>query len=54
MSDTELDEILGMSHRILVMRQGSIIQEFKHKGTDKAEVMRYVSGDINNKKQRKD
>jgi ABC-type sugar transport system ATPase subunit len=43
---SEIDEVIGLSHRILVMRQGSIIKEFQHRQVEKAEVIRYVSGDI--------
>jgi len=46
-NSSEIDEVLGLSHRILVMRQGRIIKEFSHQEADKSEVMRYVSGDIN-------
>jgi ABC-type sugar transport system ATPase subunit len=38
--------VLGLSNRILVMRQGRIIKEFAHQDAAKVEVMRYVSGDI--------
>lgn len=43
---SEIDEVLGLSHRIMVMRQGKIIKEFQHEQADKVEVVRYVSGDI--------
>ena len=46
LSSSEIDEVLNLSQRVLVMRQGSIIKEFTHKEADKAEVMRYVSGDL--------
>ena len=46
LNSSEIDEVLGLSHRVLVMRQGRIIKEFLHNEADKAEVMRYVSGDI--------
>jgi ABC-type sugar transport system ATPase subunit len=45
-SSSEIDEVLGLSNRILVMRLGRIIREFAHEHASKAEVMRYVSGDI--------
>jgi len=45
-NSSEIDEVLGLSNRILVMRQGQIIREFAHQDATKAEVMRYVSGDI--------
>lgn len=46
LNSSEIDEVLGLSHRVLVMRQGQIVKEFSHEAADKAEVMRYVSGDI--------
>ncbi len=49
-TSSEFDEVLGLSHRIIVMRQGKIIQEFNHKEASKAEILRYVSGDIDNNK----
>jgi ABC-type sugar transport system ATPase subunit len=45
-NSSEIDEVLGLSNRILVMRQGRIIKEFAHQDAAKVEVMRYVSGDI--------
>lgn len=45
-NSSEIDEVLGLSSRILVMRQGRVIREFAHEDASKAEVMRYVSGDI--------
>jgi ribose transport system ATP-binding protein len=45
-NSSEIDEVLGLSHRILVMRQGRVIKEFTHADANKADVMRYVSGDI--------
>jgi ribose transport system ATP-binding protein len=50
LNSSEIDEVLGLSHRILVMRQGSIIKEFAQGDASKAEVMRYVSGNITNEK----
>jgi len=46
LNSSEIDEVLGLSDRILVMRQGSIIKEFAHGDANKAEVMRYVSGNL--------
>jgi ABC-type sugar transport system ATPase subunit len=46
LSSSEIDEVLNLSNRILVMRQGSIIKEFNYLGVDKADVMLYVSGDL--------
>ena len=51
-SSSEIDEVIGLSHRILVTRQGRIIKEYSYKEVNKAELMRYVSGDINHKNKR--
>ncbi len=48
-NSSEIEEVIGLSHRILVVRQGRIIKEFLNRDAEKAEVMRYVSGDINHK-----
>ena len=45
-NSSEIDEVLGLSHRIMVMRQGRIIKDFQHEEADKHTVLRYVSGDI--------
>jgi ABC-type sugar transport system ATPase subunit len=39
---SELEEILGVAHRILVMRDGSIVREFNPRSTTQTEVMRYM------------
>lgn len=46
LSSSEIDEVLNLSQRILIMRQGAIIKEFDHKEARKAEVLRFVSGEI--------
>jgi ABC-type sugar transport system ATPase subunit len=46
-NSSEIDEVIGLSHRILIMRQGRIITEFAHKEVDKSTVLRYVSGNLN-------
>jgi ABC-type sugar transport system ATPase subunit len=46
LSSSEVEEVLNLSRRVLVMRQGAIIKEFDHHEASKAEVLRYVSGDI--------
>ncbi len=43
---SEIDEILYLSNRVHIMRNGKIIKEFMHGQVDKAEIMRYVSGDL--------
>jgi ABC-type sugar transport system ATPase subunit len=39
---SEVDEILGVAHRILVMRHGAIIVELNPRSTTRAEVMQYM------------
>jgi len=51
-NSSEIDEVLGLSHRIMVMRQGRIIKDFKNEEADKHTVLRYVSGDILEAQQR--
>ena len=46
LSSSEIEEVLYLSHRVLIMRNGKIIKEFSNHQVDKAEVMRYVSGDL--------
>ena len=41
---SELPEVMGMSDRILVMRQGRIVQEFKHGTVTESELMACASG----------
>jgi ABC-type sugar transport system ATPase subunit len=45
LSSSEVDEVLDLSDRILIMRQGTIIKEFDRRGVRKADVMLYTSGD---------
>ena len=45
LSSSEVDEVLDLSDRILIMRQGAIIKEFDRRGVRKADVMLYTSGD---------
>ena len=44
LTSSEIDEVIGLSHRILVFYKGEIIREFESGETDKEEVMRYVLG----------
>jgi ABC-type sugar transport system ATPase subunit len=39
---SELEEILGVAHRILVMRDGSIVRELNPRSTTQTEVMQYM------------
>jgi ABC-type sugar transport system ATPase subunit len=39
---SEIDEILGVAHRILVMRHGAIIKELLPRHTNETEVMQYM------------
>ncbi len=41
---SELPEVLGMSDRVFVMRQGRILQEFGHRSVTEAELMSCASG----------
>jgi ribose transport system ATP-binding protein len=41
---SEIEEIIGVCHRILVLYKGEIIREFMAEKTNKEEVMRYVLG----------
>jgi ABC-type sugar transport system ATPase subunit len=43
-TSSEIEEILGVCHRILVMYRGELIKEFDAQNTNKEEVMRYVLG----------
>ncbi|NPV41610.1 MAG: sugar ABC transporter ATP-binding protein [Anaerolineae bacterium] len=45
-NSSEIDEVIGLSHRILVVRQGKIIKEFNHQEAEKSEVLRFVSGNF--------
>ena len=48
-TSSEIEEILGLCDRILVLYKGRIIREFQTNQTDKAEVMRHVlGGDVAN------
>lgn len=51
-TSSEIEEVLGLAHRILIMRQGRIIKEFSYKDANKTEVLQYVSGDIKKIKER--
>ncbi len=52
-NSSEIDEVLGLSHRILVVRQGKIIKEFNHQKAEKSEVLRFVSGNFDQVEERK-
>jgi ribose transport system ATP-binding protein len=41
-TSSEIEEVIGMAHRILVFYKGGLIREFQGAQTDKEEVMRYV------------
>lgn len=43
-TSSEIEEVLGVCHRILVMYRGEIVKEFDAGKTNKEEVMRYVLG----------
>lgn len=46
LTSSEIDEVLGLAHRILVMRDGRIVKEFAHGEANKENVLMYVSGNI--------
>jgi ribose transport system ATP-binding protein len=41
---SELPEVLGMADRVLVMRQGSVVEEFGHRSVTEAELMACAGG----------
>ncbi len=43
-TSSEIEEVLGVCDRVLVLYKGEIIREFETDKTDKEEVMRYVLG----------
>ncbi len=47
LTSSEIDEVLGLSTRLLVMRDGKIIKEYANGSKDKADVLQYVSGNLN-------
>ena len=44
MISSELPEVLGMSDRILVMREGAIVAEFTREKATKEAIMEYATG----------
>jgi ABC-type sugar transport system ATPase subunit len=42
---SELSEIMGLAHRILVMHDGRIVASLKSSETDQAEILRYALGE---------
>jgi ABC-type sugar transport system ATPase subunit len=42
---SELEEVLGLSNRVLVMREGRLVAEFDGEGTDQESVMRAAFGE---------
>ena len=45
-TSSEIEEILGLCHKILVLYKGHIIKEFKNSKVKKEEVMKYVLGGV--------
>jgi ABC-type sugar transport system ATPase subunit len=43
-TSSEIEEVLGVSHRVLVMYKGKMVKEFSAKQADKEDVMEYVLG----------
>lgn len=46
-TSSEIEEVLGVSNRILVMYKGNILKEFEGETAEKEEVMEYVLGGAN-------
>jgi ABC-type sugar transport system ATPase subunit len=44
MISSELPEILGMSYRVLVMREGRIVAEFLREGASEERIMAAATG----------
>jgi len=45
---SELAEVMGLSHRVLVMREGRIVADLLTEKTNQAEILRYALGEKNN------
>jgi ABC-type sugar transport system ATPase subunit len=45
-TSSEIEETLGVCDRVLVFRKGRIVREFARGGASKADVMRWISGDL--------
>ena len=41
---SEIPEVLGMSDRILVMREGRLVGDFKRAETDEEKLLQYAAG----------
>ncbi len=41
---SELEELIGLCHRIVVMRAGQFVAEFSHPDLDEAEILRQAFG----------
>jgi len=52
MISSELPEIMGMSDRILVMREGRLVAEFESDGTDQEEIAAAMMGADQNVRER--
>jgi len=46
---SELAEVMGLSHRVLVMREGRIVADLATEKTSQAEILRYALGEEDNK-----
>ncbi len=45
MVSSELDELIGLCHRVMVMRQGRFVAEFAHPHLDEARILQYAFGE---------
>lgn len=50
-SSSEIEEVIGLSNRILVMNKGSIVAEYSHEECDYAKIMKSQAGGIKNEQQ---
>ena len=42
---SELEELVGLCHRVLVMRDGRFVAEFTHPDLDETQILRYAFGE---------
>ena len=42
---SELEELVGLCHRVVVMRQGRFVAEFTHPDLDEAQILRHAFGE---------
>ena len=42
---SELEELVGLCHRVIVMRDGRFVAEFSHPDLDEAQILRHAFGE---------